>query len=45
MADEGVKFDKMKIAAVNAMPGVSFAATAVVEVEAAQAEDRAEVRG
>ena len=31
--DDGVKFDKMKIAAVNAMPGVSFAATAVVEVD------------
>ena len=32
-SDDGVKFDKMKIAAVNAMPGVSFAATAVVEVD------------
>ena len=31
--EDGVKFDKMKIAAVNAMPGVSFAATAVVEVD------------
>ena len=35
--DDGVKFDKMKIAAVNAMPGVSFAATAVVEVAASGA--------